>query len=152
MQVVRKAASKVNQFLHLVTSHFTPLREEGYTHEPHEFVISVKQVERRLCKLDPRKGKSPNDVPTWLLREYAHLLAPPICAIFNSSIRQSELPAVRRCAKVVPIPKGNPPKAVEKDLRSVSHTPMLAKGAGVFCVSVDYGAGWTPTEGEGAGL
>ncbi len=124
-------ANKINQFLHSVNSHFKPLQEEDYTHGPHEipskFIISVEQVEQRLCQLNPRKGEGPDGIPTWLLREYAHLLAPPVCAIYNSSIRESELPAMWRCATVVPIPKCNPPKTVERDLRPVSLTPVLAK-------------------------
>ena len=121
-------ANSVNQFLHSVSVHFTPLQEKDYTLRPHkipsDFIISVEQ---RLSQLNPRKGAGPDGIPTWLLREYAFLLAPPICAIFNSSIRESVLPAVWHSAVVIPIPKCNPPKAREEDLRPMSLTPVLAK-------------------------
>ena len=105
----------------------------------------MEQVEWRLCQLNPWKDEGPDDVLTWLLREYAHLLAPPTCTIYDSSSTESQLPAVWHCATVVPMPKRNPPKAVEKDLLPVSLTPVLAMELGVLCVWVDCGAGWTPT-------
>ena len=121
----------VNEFLHSVNAHFTPLQDGDYTPGPHhipdQYIISVEQVEQRLAGLDPRKGAGPDGIPTWLLCDFAPLLAAPVCAIFNSSIRESALPVMWRRTTVVPIPKTNPPRMVEKDLRPVSLTPVLAK-------------------------
>ena len=120
----------VNEFLHSVNAYFTPLQDGNYTPGPHHIpdqYISVEQVEQRLARLDPRKGAGPDGIPTWLLRDFTPLLAAPVCAIFNSSIRESALPVMWRHATVVPIPKTNPPRIVEKDLHPVSLTLVLAK-------------------------
>ena len=118
----------VNEFLHSVNAHFTPLQDGDYTPGPHhipdQYIISVEQLEQQLVGLDPRKGASPDGIPTWLLRDFTPLLAAPVCAILNSSIRVG---CASDVATVVPIPKTNLPRMVEKDLRPMSLTPVLAK-------------------------
>ena len=118
-------ANRVYQFLHSVSAHFTPLQEkdcvQGSQEIPSDFIITVE------LQVNPSKGEGPDGIPTWLLQEYAPLLAPLICTVFNSSIRESVLPMVWCSVVVVPISKCNPPKAVEKDLRLVSLTPVLAR-------------------------
>ena len=43
------------------------------------------------------------------------ILAGPICALINSSIRQGYVPSQWKLARVTPIPKINPPKHLESD-------------------------------------
>jgi len=128
---VEQFGEMVNQFFHSISADFAPLQDEHYTPGPHqvpsEYIITVEQVEERLALLDPRKSSGPDGIPTWVLRNFAPLLSGPVCAIFNSSIRDSSLPLVWKSAIIVPIPKCNPPKTVEKDLRPISLTPVLAK-------------------------
>ena len=57
----------------------------------------------------------------------APLLADPICAIFNASVRQGHVPSRWKLANVVPVPKVHPPKDIRSDLRPISLTPTLAK-------------------------
>ena len=126
----------VNEFLHSVNAHFTPLQDGDYTPGPHhipdQYIISVEQVEQRLAGLDHQKVAGADGIPTWLLHDFTPLLASPVCAIFNSSIRESALPVMWQRATGVPIPKTNPPRRVEKDLHPVSLTPSAGKGAGVL--------------------
>ena len=63
----------------------------------------------------------------WVLRDFAPLLCEPICAIFNASIRESNVPLIWKQANVLPIPKVNPPKSIESDLRPISMTPTVSK-------------------------
>ena len=88
----------VNEFLHSVNAHFTPLQDSDYTPGPHhipdQYIISIEQVEQWLAGLDPWNGAGPDGIPTWLLRDFTPLLAAPMCAIFNSSIRESALPVM----------------------------------------------------------
>ena len=74
-----------------------------------------------------RKAPGPDGIPTWLLHDFPGYLAPPIAAIFNSSIREGSLPSLWKSATVCPIPKVNPPKTIEKDLRPISLTCILSK-------------------------
>jgi hypothetical protein len=128
----RQLGERVNTFFHSISSNFSPLQESDFDHGPHvipdKYIISVEQVESRLQKLNPRKGMGPDGIPTWILREFAPLLSRPICAIYNSSVRESFLPPVwKQRALVIPVPKCNPPRSIEKDLRPISLTPILAK-------------------------
>ena len=120
-----------NNFFHSINSDFVPPQENDINRGPHvipdKYIISVQQVEARLSRLNPRKGSGPDGIPTWILREYAHLLSKPVCAIYNSSLRESFLPPVWRCSTIIPIPKCNPPRTVDKDLRPISLTGILAK-------------------------
>ena len=59
-----------------------------------------------------------------LLVELADVLAAPVCALINTSIRHGIVPSQWKTARVVPIPKLNPPMLVESDLRTISITSV----------------------------
>ena len=61
------------------------------------------------------------------MKNYAHLLAAPVTAIFNSSLREGKLPDLWETGTVIPVPKKHPPGSIESDIRSISLTPILAK-------------------------
>ena len=92
-----------------------------------EYIITADSMERRLMKLDPRKAARPDGIPTWVLRDFAGYLAPPVVSIFNISLCEGQLPFQWKCADIVPIPKVNPSCSVEKDLRPISLTSALCK-------------------------
>ena len=62
-----------------------------------------------------------------MLRDLAPLLAPPLTAIFNSSIQEGYVPNKWKQAIVCPIPKKSPPSILEKDIRPISLTCLPAK-------------------------
>ena len=62
-----------------------------------------------------------------MLRDFAHLLCEPLCAIFNASVRQGKMPMIWKKANVVDVPKANPPASIEADLRPISLTPTVSK-------------------------
>ena len=62
-----------------------------------------------------------------MVKNYAHLLAAPVTAIFNSSFSEGKLPDLWKTATVVPVPKKHPPGSLESDIRPISLTPILAK-------------------------
>ena len=61
------------------------------------------------------------------LRGHAGILASPLTAIFNSSLREGVLPGDGKCVNVIPLPKIAPMNSVEKDIRPISLTPISAK-------------------------
>ena len=63
-----------------------------------------------------------------MVKNYAHLLAAPVTAIFNSSLREGKLPVLWKTATIVPVPKKHPPSSMESYIRPISLTPILAKG------------------------
>ena len=126
-------AQMTNSFFQSVCAGLQPITMESeFTggdeyHLEAEYIITVKSVERRLMKLDPRKAAGPDGIPTWVLRDFAGYLTPPVASIFNNSLRERQLPFQWKCAGIVPIPKMNPPCSVEKDLRPISLTSVLCK-------------------------
>ena len=80
-----------------------------------------------LSKIKRNMAPGPDGIGAWMLRDLAPLLAKPIAVIFNSSIRDGHVPSKWKMANICPLPKRNPPKVIEKDIRPISHTPLLAK-------------------------
>ena len=105
---------------------------------PDKYIISVQEVQRNLQQIKTKKAIGPDYLPNWLLKDFANVLAAPITSIFNASLAQSSVPSIWKSADVVPLPKVNPPKLVEKDLRPIALTPVLAKTLeGFVCKWID---------------
>ena len=62
-----------------------------------------------------------------MLKDHANILAAPLTAIFNSSLREGVLPNEWKMANVIPLPKTKPMISVETDIRPISLTPIVAK-------------------------
>ena len=80
-----------------------------------------------LSKVNPRKATEPDEIPGWILKEHSNLLAPPITAIFNSSLREGIVPPMWKSAIVIHVPKKHPPTQIQKDIRPISLTPIISK-------------------------
>ena len=91
------------------------------------FTTSVSDVERELMKVHTDKAVGPDSVPNWVIRDCAGILAKPVCAIFNSSLRDGWIPDIWKAADIVPLPKVNPPTKLDTDLRPISLTSVLSK-------------------------
>ena len=61
------------------------------------------------------------------MKDHAALLASPLTAIFNCSLREGKLPNEWKMANIIPLPKSNPPASIHKDIRPISLTPIAAK-------------------------
>ena len=66
------------------------------------------------------EATGPDNIPPWMVNNYAHPLAAPVTAIFNSSLREDKLPDLWKTATVVPVPKKHPPGSLESDIRPIS--------------------------------
>ena len=69
----------------------------------------------------------PDYIANWILKDCACILGPPICSIYNSSLREGFIPTIWKSANVCPTLKINPPTRINKDLRPISLTPVLSK-------------------------
>ena len=99
-----------------------------------KYVIPVEKVEKQLRKLDTSKAPGPDSIPSWVLKEFSELLAGPVAAIYNSSLREGHVPRIWRAAYVSPLPKKKPPEHIETDLRPISLTAVLCKQMEEFVV------------------
>ena len=94
---------------------------------PDQYVIPVMKTFEALRNVKVRKATGPDNIPAWLLRNHAEVLAPPLTATFNNSLREGVVPIEWKTANVIPLPKRNPPVSIEKDIRPISLTPIAAK-------------------------
>ena len=91
---------------------------------PAEFIISVTDTKMELEKVKVNKATGPENIPPWV---FSHLLAAPVRAFFNSSLREGVLPKLWKSATVIPLSKKHPPDTVENDIRPISLIPNPTK-------------------------
>ena len=128
-------ANQINRFFTSISSEINPLLpldSQEPLNVPDKYIIRQDQVERALMSTNQNKAIGPDEIPNWIIRDLGPLIAGPICAIYNSSIRESVIPKDWKSANVVPIPKCHPPKNIQNDLRPISLTPVLAKHLETF--------------------
>jgi len=66
---------------------FRPITRLALEKNLPEFLeVSEKRVLKILSKLNPFKSCGPDRIPNWLLREYADLIAFPVCRILQSNV------------------------------------------------------------------
>ena len=127
---MKQLSTAINDFFHSVSSHLEPLKPwtNNDIHDiPSRYIIPEEKVAKKLMSTKITKAPGPDGVPNWILHDLAGLISHPVCAIFNSSIREGYLPLIWKSANVVPVPKVHPPRSIESDLRPISLTPILAK-------------------------
>jgi len=83
---------------------------------PEFLEVSEERVWKTLSKLNPFQSCGPGRIPNWLLREYADLIAFPVCRILNVSFKEQRLPRSWKLADVTPLPKKKPVQILKKDL------------------------------------
>ncbi|KAK2176108.1 hypothetical protein NP493_682g00000 [Ridgeia piscesae] len=127
-------ADDVCDFLQSVTTNFTQLSPDdtflplgAVTSVPDTYIISVAEVTDSISWIKTKKAAGPDETPNWILRDYATTLAPPVCAIFNSSLREGIVPQLWKYADIRPLSKVQLSKFIHKDLRQISLTPELSK-------------------------
>ena len=99
---------------------------------PVDFVISEFEVYQVMSKLSKFKASLCDSIDNNLLRVLAPTLSGPVCALINSSIRQGLIPEQWKLSRVSLIPKVNPVKNLESDLRPISITCPISKVAEFF--------------------
>ena len=94
---------------------------------PDEYVIDLTTTIQTLRKVKTNKATGPDNVPAWILKNHGNILAGPLTAIFNSSLREGIIPDTWKSANVIPVSKVNQPNTIEKDVRPISLTPIASK-------------------------
>ena len=127
---MNQLADEINEFFRSISEDLPPINPPAVSiSEPvlDQFIVSVDSVEKQLMSTKIHKAPGPDGIPNWVLRDFAPVLAGPIAAIVNSSVREAFIPECWKRADVVPLAKVNPPKTIQKDLRPVSLTPSISK-------------------------
>ena len=80
---------------------------------PDAYCISVDVTLLALQRVKTNKSTGPDNIPASVLKDHANILAAPLTAIFNSSLREGVLPNEWKMANVIPLPKTKPMISVE---------------------------------------
>ena len=126
---------RINSFLRSVIEGFVPITEQdNFTignddYIPNKFIICKNQVWKKQARIYAKKAAGRDNIPiyVWVLKECADILAEPVCALFNSSLREGFVPIMWKSAYICPVPKISPPTVLEKHIRPSSLIPVLAK-------------------------
>ena len=86
---VELLASKINYFFVSVSDHLAGLDRNNEAFDvdgqlPDEYVIDLTTTLQALRKVKT----GPDNVPAWILKNHANILAGPLTATFNSSLRE----------------------------------------------------------------
>ena len=93
---------------------------------PDECIVSIQTTFNALRNIKQNKASGPDNTPAWVLKDHADILAPPLSAIFNCSLREGKLSNEWKMANIIPLAKIDPPALIYKDIRSISLTPIAA--------------------------
>ena len=135
---MQELASRINESLINVSADLTRLTAETTYNNSRdvqtvatsgecEYVITAEELFHKLERINIHKAAGPDNLPNWILRDFAFALAEPLSFIFNSSLKEGIVPAVWKQANIIAIPKTKPVKSVEQDLRPISLTPTVSK-------------------------
>ena len=90
-------------------------------------VVTEQSVARKLREVSTSRASGPDDIPNWVLKEYADILVVPIAVILNASFSEVSVPRVWKLADVPPLPKAPIVSDFNKDLRPISLTSTMSK-------------------------
>ena len=125
-------ADKINECLASVSSSLPRLYEDHPVFNiesdiPDDYIIGVITTEEALSRIKPNKAIGPDNVPGFVLRDNASVLAAPLACLFNCSLCEGVVPAMWKSANVITLPKQKPPRSLEKYIRPISLTPIVSK-------------------------
>ena len=114
-------------------STFTPITNKTPPHivehlDPnlHDIIFETNEIEKQLQGLNPSKAPGPDNLPTKILKDFAHDLAPSITTLFNSSISEGTVPSAWKHANVIPLHKKGD-KHTTSNYRPISLLPVISK-------------------------
>ena len=92
-----------------------------------KYYISPESVYVILSNLKRGKASGPDNLASWILKDFAMEHSSPVAEIFNASILERIVPDSWKEADVIPIPKSVSVKEIENDLRPISLTPIISR-------------------------
>ena len=100
-----------------------------------EPIVAIElSVARKLREVSTFRACGPDDIPKWVQKEYADILAAPIADILNASFSEGSAPRVWKLADVLPLPKAPVVSDFNKGLRPISLTSTMSKFAESFII------------------
>ena len=95
---------------------------------------AIDSVTEKLRQIGKSKASGPDNLPAWLLKTYADILAPAITDVLNSSFLEDKVPSMWKIANTAPLPKAQDIEDFNKDLRPIALTSTLSKIAEEYII------------------
>ncbi|CAB4016292.1 RNA-directed DNA polymerase from mobile element jockey, partial [Paramuricea clavata] len=131
-------AENINSAFANIMNDYLPLSDCIRVEMADDRPISVTEhsVARKLLELNASRASGPDNLPNWVLKNFAYILAAPIADILNTSFLECKVPDAWKLANVCPLPKASSICNINKDLRPISLTPTLSKVAESFIIDI----------------
>ena len=127
-------ASMFNEYFHSVYTCTSAKEESSSTQQasssPLSSISSIDLTMEEVChalqNIDPSKAHGPDGLPSRILKECAHELAPSLHYLFTKSLKMSQIPMEWKLANIIPIHKqGN--KNHVQNYRPISLLSIVSK-------------------------
>lgn len=131
---------KINEAFVSVMQDYSPLSEYVCVARQDDTPINFREsiVVSKLGAVSKSRAGGQDNLPNWILRQYADILASPITDILNTSFRECRVLRVWKLADVPLIPTKAPTVSdFNKDLRPISLTSTLSKIAESMIIERD---------------
>ncbi|KAK1805611.1 hypothetical protein P4O66_019892, partial [Electrophorus voltai] len=83
-------------------------------------------IQRTLCRVNPRKAAGPDNIPGYVFRDCADQLVHILTDIYNTSLSQAIVLHCFKATTIVPLPKKSPALTLN-DYHPVALTPIMMK-------------------------
>ena len=107
-------------------THFPNFPQVVRTENLTQVSTTLIEVGKLLLELNANKSCGPDDIHPRILKHCSNSLASPLCALFNTSFKCSEIPDDWKIANVIPLYKKGAKDKVE-NYRPVSLTSITSK-------------------------
>ncbi|CAB4036856.1 Hypothetical predicted protein, partial [Paramuricea clavata] len=87
----------------------------------------TEMMAKQLSSISVHKAAGPDNIPNWVLKDFAHILALSVFMLINVSFKKEQLPLIWKCAKITPLPKSSTVNDINTDVRPISLTPTISK-------------------------
>lgn len=120
---VERCADEFAKYFHSVYSREPPMLDtriaiaqagaENGAARVHVGTLQLKDVQRALQQLKPKKSAGPDGIPPYIFRDCRAVLDEPLLYIFNLSLEKAEFPVRWKTTRVIPVPKGSAGASVD---------------------------------------
>ena len=62
-------------------------------------------ITKQLKSISSHKVAGPDNIPSWVLKDFADILAIPVSMLINEPFKKEQLPLIWKCANITPLPK-----------------------------------------------
>ena len=96
--------------------------------------VTTEMITKQLRSISSHKAAGPDNILSWVLKDFADILALSVSMLINESFKKEQLPLIWKCANIAPLPKSSTVNDINTDLRPISLTPTISKIAEEYVV------------------